>query len=274
MEFIPGRPTKREFEGYRTFITSRGRTEWIADDLYNFWRDQLPYKGAVPLLTPMWKDLSGKSEVGHSIAWRSAVTRNERICFYRSSAIDESGSNYEFLDKHFHLNSEKYCKNREAYDQRIGFTFLVIENTSDSTLTDARITFRQSYLPNRARADFHNSFSEKFVIREILRLPARGDPVALLTSKFGRAQDQEFSLARSAPDFLLISKIMPRQKLIAITDVFVANENNLPASYIYGAYVFEDLQFSVEGAAKSTKIRPPSLEKAARIQVPYGWFAQ
>jgi hypothetical protein len=275
--------------GYRTFSprqpaqanqSAQGReypTE-MHSRLVRF-RSHYPYRNASPLQTPFWTAIAGDYEAAENIAWRATAGRRvDKLCFFASSIIDSSAYNAEVLADW--LPNDRYCDPIFASNNnRIGFTFLIIENTSSGAVDDLRLYYRESYSTNPVKDDYDppergdNEYKE-YLKREIESLPRDGEAVANLVQKYGRSREAEIALADRPQEFMYVARLEPKQKLIALLNIFTSNSENLPATYLYGIYDFEEVSFSIRGASYHSQIRRPSKDRAARVKVPFGWFQQ
>jgi hypothetical protein len=245
-------------------------------------RNAYPYRGASPIQSAFWNAISGDMEIAEQIAWRATAGRQlDRLCFFASSTIDSSLYNRDILKNHLLNRPDSYCDEIFGVNNnRIGFTFLVIENVSSEPVDDLRIFYRENYSTNPVSesdykfSEFGNTEYKEYLEREINAAPRDGESVPNLVKKYGHARETEISLADAPQSFQYISRLEPKKKLIALLNIYVSNKNNLPASYLYGTFDYEEATFSIRGTSYRTSIRRPSKDRAARVKVPFGWFQQ
>jgi hypothetical protein len=89
MALIPNPPVRNDFAApeYRTFGRRRNLNV-VRTDLVRF-AEQLPFKDARPVLTPMWSDIAYNKDAALGIFLRaSSGNQKERACFYGEPIID------------------------------------------------------------------------------------------------------------------------------------------------------------------------------------------
>jgi hypothetical protein len=237
---------------------------------------QLPFSDARPLLTPLWTDIVGKETAAINILWRaSSGSRVDRACFFMEPLVDGgSGNTADLLGKWLPRNWEKHCEQvQNIFDQRVGFTFLILENKAERAVEDVSLFFRETYSDNPLKADFNLKWTAKAYQQAITDVPT-GDVLENLTARYSAASSAEDELKKRPLQEMKISVLKPGEKRIVLLNIYFASERNLPAGYLYGLYAFETAQYTSAGDSFVMKIRAPYLEKAARVAVPYGWFNQ
>jgi pimeloyl-ACP methyl ester carboxylesterase len=261
--------------GYRVPRGDHSRNNDVQVGLANF-IDRAPFRDARPLVTPMWKDLAGDDVATMNVALRaSSANRDERICFLVDSFID--GGSLETarsFGKALPRNWRKRCPEivKEA-DRRVGYTFLLFENRSKEAIQNVTFKIRTSYPNNPVLKEFRNESDIEKQIELALKM-VNGDPVSGLVERYNVAANVEAALLNADQSELRLSKIDPGEKLIAILDVYISDPMQLPATYLYGIYKFDEMTFQIGSDRRTISIRPPYREKAARVFVPYGWFNQ
>jgi hypothetical protein len=233
------------------------------------------FKDASPLLTSIWTDVTTNDEAAANILWRaSAGLRRERICFFATKMADESPFYIEQLVQKKLIQNENSCRNTiTEFDQRIGFTFIVFQNDSDEALTDVHFEYRQNYELDRITSGF-TDLPEYLGSGELERIPKAGSPITNLINLYGAAADTELKLNKIRTEDIFAARIEPKQKLIALLNVYIANANGLPATYLSGVYNFDKVSYLIDDAPVVMTVRAPYLIHAARVMVPYGWASQ
>lgn len=261
---------------FRAFATAPGEEELVNVKVIRF-LERIPYKDARPLLTKLWTDVAANQDAAAAIQWRaSGGLRNERICYFATQQADQSGYYVEHLIGQKLMRNAKSCdKTIGQFDGRVGFTFIVIQNDSDQPLTDVYFQFRQNYEANRidGRSRFPD-LPDYLKSNELEKIPDSGSAISNLVTTYGTAADVEFKVGRLQSEYVFAARIEPMEKLLALLDVYAANENRLPATYLSGIYIFDEVRYSIDGTPGVLKVRPPSLGRAARVMVPYGWASQ
>ena len=278
MALIPNPSVRNDFEApeYRTF-GSGPSWDVVRTKLLKF-AEQLPFKDARPVLTPMWTDIAGNLDAAHGIFLRaSSGNQKERACFYSEPTISGFFMAGELLGSLW--PGWKACKKiQQTFDGQIGFTFLLIENDSSETMDDVVLYFRENYTKNGiVRGEFKLGKDDKAPARAYMkdvRSVPDTDPLQNLVSKYSTAKSVKSTVRALPPNEMKFAKLKPGEKLIIILNVYFANSQNLPAGYLYGIYEFDRAEFRTSRGFVQMAIRPPYLEKAARVAVPYGWFNQ
>jgi hypothetical protein len=285
MEIVPT-GTFEDTEGDKSFKTflakNNGAPKEDQPEAHNRlvrFRNQYPYRNAAPLETPFWKAISGDLTASENIAWRATRgSKVDRICYLKSSVIDTSFYHNDILKDR--PGSVAYCDRIFSFNNnRVGFTFLVVENVSSNAVEDVHFYFRENYSTNpivedQVTSDFGTKEYKERLDQEIDIGPSDGDALSNLIKKYGRARETEIALAEVPQSFLYLNRLEPKQKIIALLNIYVANKDNLPATYLYGIYDFEEASYTIRGAAFRVPIRRPSKDRAARVKVPFGWFLQ
>jgi hypothetical protein len=147
-------------------------------------------------------------------------------------------------------------------------------------MDDIVLYFRENYTKNGiVRGEFKNKIGKgdkataRTYARDVLSVPDT-DPLQNLVARYSSAGSVEASVQALPPNEMKFAKLKAGEKLIIILNVYFANSTNLPAGYLYGIYEFDRAEFRTSRGLVHMAIRPPYLEKAARIAVPYGWFNQ
>jgi hypothetical protein len=233
------------------------------------------FKDASPLLTNIWSDVAAKFDAAGEIAWRAtAGSRKERICFFTTQHADESGYDSELLMDNRLIRSEAQCKSTvDSFNRRVGFTFLLFTNDSDEVLTDVHFHFRSNYDSNRLTGIWQDlpDYLKSGGLKEV---PENGSPISNMKAIYGSATDIELKVNGLQPDDIFAARIEPKQKLIALLNIYIAGENRLPATYLSGIYLFDEVTYKTGEVLTTLKVRAPYLTRAARVMVPYGWASQ
>jgi pimeloyl-ACP methyl ester carboxylesterase len=285
MKFIPAPGfQKSEMRGYSS---PKGKKYKDFDDvrpeLARFAQD-LPFKDARPLLTKLWTDVAGNEDAAINIFWRaSSAGRNERACFYMEPLIDEIVLNEGLVGSFLPRDWEKSCpKIQKEFDNRIGFTFLIIENDSAEKIDDISLFYRETYSDNQVTKEFSDKWlapqrprlEREKKIRSTITEISNASAFENLTARYSTAQALEAAVRMRPLKELKMSEMKSGEKRIVALNVYFADERNLPAGYLYGIYHFEKAEYSTSSGRHALPIRQPYLEKAARVAVPYGWFNQ
>ena len=236
----------------------------------------LPFQDARPLLTDLWADVVGNDTAAMNIFWRaSSAGRNERACFYMEPLVDEIALNEELVGPLLPKNWENSCATtQEIFDRRIGFTFLLIENESREMVEDISLFYRETYSENRVVDEYNDKWRAKKIRSTIVSIPNKGSALQNLFAKYSTAHAVEDAVKFRPLKEIKMSEMKPGEKRIVALNIYFSNERNLPAGYLYGIYEFEKAAYSTSNGRRTTNIRRPYLEKAARVAVPYGWFNQ
>ena len=231
----PSRPTFRTMSiphEYRVHDASGGEGILIQNKVIKFF-NRYSFKDASPLLTKIWTDVAANDSAAANIAWlASGGLKKERMCFYASEVADNGSSFYLGTVLKDIVKNERECdKPIRAFDRRVGFTFLVFQNDSDDVLTDVHFKYRQNYYLNPIKEDFpeppNSAGAEYFE-----NIPSSGSPVVNLVSKYGSASDAESKLLSSPTEELFAARVEPRQRLIALLNVYVAGQYSFPGGLL------------------------------------------
>ncbi len=265
----PSRPTFRALP-----IKENGDQSLVHVKLIRFF-NRYSFKDASPLLTTLWKDVTESGEAAANILWRgSAGLRRERICFFATQMADKSPFYIQLLVQMKLIRNENSCRKTIAeFDQRIGFTFLVFQNDSDEPLIDVHFQYHQTYDLDRLTGDF-TDLPTYLKSGELQKMANIGSPVTNLIKLYGAAGDIELNVNGTREADIFAARIEPKQKLIALLNVYIADANGLPATYLGGIYNFDQVSYLIDDARVVMTVRAPYRNHAARVMVPYGWASQ
>ncbi|WP_407149248.1 esterase/lipase family protein [Bradyrhizobium sp. ORS 86] len=277
MELIPSpRFASSELgRDYKSVLKTHVKNKDVQTQLAEFIQ-QWPFKNARPLLTTMWTDLAGKENAAASVAWRASLgNRDERSCFFLEPLIDGGSlANADELSGLLPKNWRRECESiQNRFDRRIGFTFLLLENTGRDALDNVSLKVHDSYQYNRVVKEFNSAVPARRFRRSLEKMP-RSDALQNLISTFGTAAQAEQKVADIPLRELTIAKMRPGEQYLLLMNIYFADEHQLPAGYLYGIYTVDEVTYQIGSNLTSMKVRGPLLERAARVAVPYGWFNQ
>ena len=268
-------PTSAFGRRFQTVLGPDGEEIPVGTNVVQFF-NRYSFKNARPLLTKLWSDVARNELAPSAIYWlATAGSRKERLCYFATQEADSAGYELQLLVEQKMISNENACKPIiKAFGRRIGFTFIVIQNDGTRPIDDVKIFLRQDYLSKDIFREDIIDLSKYLATDQIEILPDGGAPSSNLVAIYGSASEAEARLKRSPTDWIFAARIEPKEKIIALLNIYVADGANLPAAYLSGIYEFDEIDYSIEGARRSLKVRPPALRRAARVMVPYGWASQ
>jgi hypothetical protein len=268
-------PSSAFGQRFRTVLSPDGEEIPVGKNLVQFF-NRYSFRNARPLLTKIWTDVARNEASPAAIYWlATAGSKRERICYFATLEADESGYELGQLIEEKLIPNEKSCKSTiRTFGRRIGFTFIVIQNDGARPIDDVKVHYRQSYSSKEILREEPEDLSKYLATGQLELLPDSDAPGSNLVAIYGEASEAETMLKRSPTDWLYAARLEPKEKLIALLNIYVADGANLPAAYLSGIYEFDTIDYSIEGMSRSMKVRAPALRRAARVMVPYGWASQ
>lgn len=267
-----GKFDSKQYFGMKSFY--RRKSVDFNKELYNEAKKILPFQDAKPIMNlELWRDVSGNEAVAawlHSIAMQSKY-RNA-VCFFGGWPVDEgSGADadevIEALLGRRGISDKNSCEDEELED-KIGFTFAILRNTSKYKLNNVQIEIKNTYISEKIRRLERRDMFNLQWANEYLMNAKSGK----FLESFKDASEIELLANKTRTEVLKISEMAPNEAAILLLNVYYPDSNLLPAKYLSGIYKLDGI--SANGFPRY-EIRHPSMMDAARLVIKgFGWAHQ
>lgn len=287
MQLLEARGEVLPLESYRYSVGGIHRLKhhreiMIPKPVVEFWKKKWEFKDAVPIKTDLWQKFSGNWLIPMDLLWTSLTPNQNSLYSYLSSPaygnlMYTDSENYleadsvqkltglvvtdEILREH---RSKSGCD--DDYEIRnsnclstsnFGYLFAILTNNTDKEIKEVEIIYTNYINSLKITGQNFKAFKTKQNPEKVALKDAD-----LVNKNLGKI------------DTLKLASLKPNTSIIWLISCFKKLPNGLADYYMTNVSVPKKVNFIYNNLPFYDTIRLPYGEKAARLDVPYGWTGQ